>query len=191
MRRTYKVRHTCKDKEDEENYSDECLTINYLSSQYPMTIGSILFGMALLLLVGLYLARPFLKREKITVHPATKREQLLNDKEALLTQIQQLDFDASTGKIPPEIHQAQREKMVAQAAAILQQLDALTTHPSAVGADIETAVAEMRQTETAVSPPHNDNGPICPQCSYPIAANDKFCTNCGQQLTTNVQPAPS
>ena len=53
-----------------------------------MTIGSILLGLALVLLVGLFLARPFLKREIISDHPATKREQLLNEKEALLTQIQ-------------------------------------------------------------------------------------------------------
>ena len=161
-----------------------------------MTIGSILLGVALLLLVGLFLARPFLKREIISDHPATKREQLLNEKEALLTQIQKLDFDAETGKIPPEVHQSQREEMKAQAAQILQALDELETHPSAIDAEIEAAVARMRKADTAVVKPvaavRNGKGSYCSQCGNLADAGDNFCTNCGHKLQSpKAQPATS
>lgn len=162
-----------------------------------MTIGSILLGLALVLLVGLFLARPFLKREIISDHPTTRREQLLNEKEALLTQIQQLDFDAETGKLPPEVHQAQREAMKVQAAGILQALDELQTHPSAVDAEIEAAVARIRQgetavTKTAVAAARNGKGAFCSQCGSPTDAGDNFCTNCGAKLPSpKAQPATS
>ncbi len=161
-----------------------------------MTIGSTLIGVALVLLVGLYLARPFLKREIISDHPATRREQLLNEKEAILTQIQQLDFDVDTGKIPSEVHQSQREEMVAEAAQILKALDELESHPSAIDAEIEAAVARIRQGDTAVAEPvsaaRNGKGGYCSQCGSPTDAGDKFCTNCGHKLQSQkVQPATS
>lgn len=162
-----------------------------------MTIGSILLGLALVLLVGLFLARPFLKREIISDHPTTRREQLLNEKEALLTQIQQLDFDAETGKIPPEVHQTQREVMKVQAAQILQALDELQTHPSAVDAEIEAAVAQIRRGETAVpktavAAARNGKAVYCSQCGAPTDTGDNFCTNCGHKLQSpKAQPATS
>ncbi len=161
-----------------------------------MTIGSTLIGVALVLLVGLYLARPFLKREIISDHPATRREQLLNEKEAILTQIQQLDFDVDTGKIPSEVHQSQREEMVAEAAQILKALDELESHPSAIDAEIEAAVARIRQGDTAVAKSvpaaRNGKGGYCSQCGSPTDAGDKFCTNCGHKLQSQkVQPATS
>ena len=161
-----------------------------------MTIGAILLGVALLILVGLYLARPFLKREIISDHPATKREQLLNEKEAILTQMQQLDFDAETGKIPPEVHERQREEMKLQAAQILKALDEMESHPSAIDAEIEAAVASIRQGDTAVTPAipatSNGKGAYCSQCGSPTDANDNFCTNCGHKLQTpKAQPATS
>ena len=161
-----------------------------------MTIGSILLGMALFILVALYLARPFLKREIIADHPATERERLLNEKEAILEQIQQLDFDAQTNKIPPEVHQSQRDELVAQAAQILQALDELDAHPSPMDADIEAAVARIRKRDTAVSVSapisSNGKGSYCSQCGSPTDATDKFCINCGHKLQIKtVQPATS
>ena len=161
-----------------------------------MTIGTVLLGLALLLLLGLYLARPFLKREIISDHPATKREQLLNEKEAILTQIQKLDFDTDTGKIPAEVSQAQREEMVGEAAKILKALDELESHPSAIDAEIEAAVARIRKGDTAVIKPvpvaSNGKGAYCSQCGSPTDAGDNFCTNCGHKLQSQkVQPATS
>lgn len=162
-----------------------------------MTIGSILLGVALLVLVGLYLARPFLKPNKFSNHPTTQREQLLIEKEAILTQIQQLDFDVDTKKLPPEVHQAQREEMVQQAALILKQMDDLDDHPSTIDAEIEAAVARIRQSETAVSVASarpvasNGKGNYCPECGAPTGVTDNFCTNCGHKLVAKPQAATS
>ena len=162
-----------------------------------MTIGTILLGVALLILVGLYLARPFLKPHKVSDHPATKREQLLIEKESILTQIQKLDFDVDTKKIPPEVHQVQREELVQRAAVILQQLDEMDTHPSTIDAEIEAAIASIRQVDTVVSAPvvqpaaNNGKGRFCPECGNSTGASDNFCTNCGHKLVAKPQAATS
>ncbi len=130
-----------------------------------MAIGSILVGLALLALVGIFIARPFLRPQERSA-ALTEQEQLLIEKEALLDQIQALDFDHETGKLPTEVHALQRGKLVEQATAVLQALDtaggaaAYTFDDEAEDAalmdmapaqdgetdiEIEAAIARMRQ----------------------------------------------
>ncbi len=155
-----------------------------------MTIGSILLVVALLMLVGLYLVRPFLKKEDEAERPFTQRERLLNEKEAILAEIQQTDFDFETGKIPADAHERERTLLMAQAADVLRRIDEYDAQPDPVDTEIEAAVAQMRQQETPVTTvtptavPANRQGKFCPQCGSPIDAGDKFCTSCGHKLVS-------
>lgn len=114
-----------------------------------MTIGSILLSIALLLVVGLYVARPFL-------FPASRleadddlneHEALEAQKEAVLAQIRELDFDHETGKVPEEEYQTLRQEYLAEAARLFKELDALRPAGERAEAadDIEAAVARLRQ----------------------------------------------
>lgn len=162
-----------------------------------MTPGSILLGVALLGVVVLILARPFIvpRRPRGSV---TARQALLAQKERLLERIRELDFDYETAKIPPDVYEPQRASLLAEAAAVLQQLDALTDGTSAepqpvsadVDAEIEAAIARLRQqaagqpaaaAAAARSNGHKKGG-FCPQCGQPTDANDKFCAACGHKL---------
>ena len=73
-----------------------------------MTIGSILLGAALLILVGLYVARPLMAPSPATRRRESRYSELLAAKESYLIQIRNLDFDFQTGKLPEEIYQKQR-----------------------------------------------------------------------------------
>jgi len=158
-----------------------------------MTIGSVLLGMALLVLVGLFLAHPFLSPQEDDEDVAlTEQQLLLEEKEALLDQIQVVDFDHDTGKIPTELHTYQRAQLVEQATAVLQALDKLggtaTPHTSPEAAssfdiEIEAAIVRLRQSPDAVSPVHNGQAQFCSQCGNPIDLGDKFCAYCGISLT--------
>lgn len=172
-----------------------------------MTAGSVLLGIALFIAVGLYLAYPFWgasqwgRRER-----KNQRDLLFEQKEALLAQIQTLDFDHETGKIPTEVHTVQRAHLLTEAAAVLKQLDALAdavpdedieaaiartrrkaaVRPSPVSAaapttdeEVEAAIAHIRQRKTAV----NGRTNFCPQCGARVSSNDKFCAVCGHKLT--------
>lgn len=182
-----------------------------------MTTGSILLGLALILLVGLFIAQPLLLPEEKKARSRSPRQKLLAQKAALLEEVRALDFDYDTGKIPQEVYEPQRAQLVAAAAEVLQSLEGLSATavpneslpPTAVADqptpaevdpiemavsrrrqpvadDIETAVSRMRSqakpsAQTAV--PANGKNRFCPQCGHTVAAGDKFCVSCGQNLT--------
>ncbi len=170
-----------------------------------MAIGSILLGVALFVLVGLFVARPFLRAQDDEV-ALSERQLLLEEKEYLLDQIQALDFDHDTGKIPTELHELQRARLMEQATAVLQAIEVAGGAPihtpmvevdSAVDADIEieAAIARLRRqrdqkkTEPSASTPAtaatttNGHARFCPQCGTSTDPGDKFCANCGHNLS--------
>lgn len=170
-----------------------------------MTPGSILLGLALILLVALYILRPFLAPSTHTTRPltASQRQKLLARKEALLNRIRDLDFDHETGKIPAAEHQQQRLILLNEAAAILRQLDQSATAGSGTAPspddEIEAAIARLRQERTASPLPdratttttaRNGHSQIkfCPQCGKPTDPDDRFCAYCGHALR-RPQPA--
>lgn len=148
-----------------------------------MTIGSILLGAALLIVVLLYLARPLLRQKSTGKAPQTQRQQLLNQKEATITQILSLDFDFETGKVPQTLYEQQRSELIAEAAIILERLDSLP-QDEVVDAEIEAAIAHLREHVPAPLASTNGHKRYCPECGTAVDLSDKFCANCGHKLVT-------
>lgn len=148
-----------------------------------MTLGSIFLSVALLVLVGVFIARPVLIRQFTPAPKVTTLHQtLLAQKESLLAQVRILDFDFETGKLPEGVYKPQRQALIVQAAGVLQELD----QQSDQGADIaiEAAIAALRQTPVPVAPqpdPPVVTRPVkfCPQCGEKRDVGDKFCAYCG------------
>jgi len=103
-----------------------------------MTTGSILIGIALFLIVGLFIARPFLTPAP-PAEVVTEREMLEAEKEALLARIRALDFDAETGKQDSKEWEGEREFLLEKAADVLKKLD----ETEDVDAAIEAAIAKI------------------------------------------------
>ncbi len=131
-----------------------------------MDIGSILFLFALLLLVGLYIARPLLERQGKLVSPEEhEHSALLAERDRALTALQELDFDYSLGKIPEEDYPAQRGLILLYGAEILRKLDAFQPPETVVSAEerLEQAIAARRLEKTASASPAMDKvsaGPV-------------------------------
>lgn len=116
-----------------------------------LTIGSALLGLALVLVVVLFLVRPFAMPED--EEKRIDREEidsLLLRKESILRDIRELDDDYESAKVAPELYNRTRPRMVKQAALLMKQLDehgyvepAAGAVPS-VDAQIEAAVRRMR-----------------------------------------------
>ncbi|GAB4271557.1 MAG: hypothetical protein Kow0080_17100 [Candidatus Promineifilaceae bacterium] len=172
-----------------------------------MSLGSIFLGAALLLVVGLFVARPFLVPHAHAPQPGKKmsrRQQLLAQKEEILEAIHDLEFDYETGKIPVELFEHQRELLKVQAANVLKELDALKAqHPakpkSRKEQDIEAAIMKRRKQvkeHASVKSTPASNGRtakaarFCPECGEQVAPSDKFCVSCGHKLQTS-QPVKS
>lgn len=152
----------------------------------PVAIGSILLGLALLIVVGLFLLRPFFKAPPQAAMVG-KRQELLLRKEASLEAIRALDFDHDTGKLPDEEYEQQRTALMRDAALTLKALDKMPAGQADedVYAQIVAAVSLIRQQRAASagSPAH-----FCTNCGQSLDASDKFCAHCGQPVYA-VQPS--
>ena len=115
-----------------------------------MDLGSLLLGLALLLLVAFIVARPILERRDMPDQEISRADQLVAERESLLAALRDLDFDHATGKISDEDYTPQRAQLVAQGVAILKQLDALgpalPEHAVSAEDEIERAVAARRRS---------------------------------------------
>jgi hypothetical protein len=166
-----------------------------------MSIGAILVGIALLVLIVAYVARPLFDKERLVtagiatdsaipgVPALNRRAQLVARRDALYALIRELDTDHQTGKINDQDYQIQRQRYVNEAAAILKQLDTLPEEKTRARLDqeIEAAVLALRQTHPASPPP--DSTPdqqFCTQCGASATPADKFCSQCGAPLRRTV-----
>lgn len=176
-----------------------------------MTIASIFFSIALIGLVGLYVSRPLLQPRLFRRRRRSRYERLAAQKEDLLYQIQNLDFDYETGKIAGTDYQQQRQALISETKLVLMQLDDIEStandlikepgsttdlRPAAdVDQDIEKAVAAMRSQRSpsdgspepqeliaAHSRSKNGERSFCTECGKPIDEGDKFCTHCGHAV---------
>jgi len=181
-----------------------------------MDIGSIFLLLGLMILVGLYVSRPFFTR-KATVFSQEEHglSVLLAEQERLINALQELEFDHVLGKIPEEEYPAQRAHLVARAVEIMRQVD--TARAEALTGDVETrleAAIEARRADGAKvqsfgkrsipseSSPDDEleamlssrrrerkekAAGFCPQCGKPVQLSDRFCSKCGATLAVNVE----
>src|SRR5690349_19145383 len=120
-----------------------------------MDLGSLFLIFAVVVLVGLFVSRPFLdqrlrssRRAKTSVDEAEhRRSSLLAERDRILTALQELDFDHALGKIPEEEYPAQRAAYLHQGAEVLRELDTFQPNKASAPAAedrLEAAIAARR-----------------------------------------------
>jgi hypothetical protein len=119
-----------------------------------MDIGSIFLILALLILVALFVSRPFFERSTVKANAMTVQEEhdyssLLAERDRILNALQELDFDHVLGKIPDEDYPAQRAFLLQKGTEVLKRLDAIQTPGTSESGDdldarIEAAIARRR-----------------------------------------------
>lgn len=172
-----------------------------------MEIGAIFLLLAVVVLSGLILARPFLEGNRITaVSPEEQQlSALMAERDRVLTTLQELDFDQTLGKIPAEDYPAMRTELIQRAADILRRLDGF--HPAPAAADVESRIeaviaarrADAALEKSAASRSDSDDdleamiaarksartektAGFCPKCGKPILRSDRFCPHCGKSI---------
>ena len=124
-----------------------------------MDAGSIFLILALILLVGIFVGRPFLRPQLAAVQRKEdegaehRRSSLLADRDRLLTALQELDFDHRLGKIPAEDYPDMRASMLASAAMVMRKLDEIqgeTAQQESAEDRIEQVIAARRADAAVV-----------------------------------------
>ncbi|HEX7432105.1 MAG TPA: zinc ribbon domain-containing protein [Anaerolineaceae bacterium] len=122
-----------------------------------MELGSIFLLLAVILLVGIYVSRPLFQRSdpankvenspdqagdeavysaRSGAEPDHIRSSLLAEYDRLLNTIQELEFDHTLGKIPPEDYPAQRAALLQAGADVLKKLDVIRAAPAVKDLDV-------------------------------------------------------
>lgn len=105
-----------------------------------MTTGSILVAIALFMLVSVFVLRPLLT-ERFRPIKTDKTSTLIRQKDQVISDIRGLEFDFETGKVPESSFHAEREKLVVEAAGILQKIADLP-NPEV---EIEKAIQSLKE----------------------------------------------
>lgn len=169
-----------------------------------MQIGSLFLVLAVILIVGLYIAQPILHRGGRRITAETHEvSALLAERDRVINALQELDFDYNLKKIPPEDYPVQRAELLQKGALVLKKLDSLL--PSSNGKEsatdrVESAVAARRadtsSTRTSIrdddemealiasrrSARKEKSGGFCPRCGKPVLVADRFCPHCGKSI---------
>ncbi len=129
-----------------------------------MDIGALFLILAVILLVTLFVTRPFLggnsTEQPVSLQAVEEKEHqrstLLAEQDRLLNSLAELDFDHALGKIPEDEYPPQRANLIKEGVEVLRKLDSLQQDASAVeqAAEdrIEEAIAARRVlVATAVS----------------------------------------
>ena len=116
-----------------------------------MDIGSILLLLALLVPIGLFIARPLIDRQSDEFTPQDDQQEheistLLAERDRVLTALHELDFDHALGKIPEQDYPVQRALLLRRGAEVLRKLDEYDQVAPAndMEARVEQAIAERR-----------------------------------------------
>jgi hypothetical protein len=164
-----------------------------------MDIGSIFLILGLLVIVVLFITRPFFEgKAKVVSREEHEYSALLAERDRILNAIQELDFDYSLGKIPEADYPAQRATLLQRGADTLRQLDAMgpVTSLDDKDARVEAVIAAQRvEAENLQAVPNS--GRVKPVVGTPdddlevLIANRRrkrsekaagFCHQCGRPV---------
>lgn len=106
-------------------------------------LGTLLLGLALLVLTATIIALPLFDRKAPAVRPPTQLEALEMEHETIVRNLRELDFDFRTRKINEEDYKQLRAALVQRGAEVLRDLRALRQR--SVDDEIEAAVDAIRQ----------------------------------------------
>jgi hypothetical protein len=155
-----------------------------------MDIGSIMLILALAVFVFAFIYQPFRMRRSA---PLSQYEMalspLLAERERILDALVELDFDHELGKVPENIYELQRTRLLQQGADVLRQIDDLQSgegmsedkKPARVSAaddPLEVMIAARREGHKPAG-----KGQFCHACGEKVKAGDRFCASCGADLS--------
>jgi hypothetical protein len=145
-----------------------------------------------LVLVGLFVSRPFLGHWRLKGLGSHEISALLAERERTLRALTELDLDNRIGKIPPEVYSAQRASLIRTGSDILRQLDEIQSPeltsfegpppvPEAAGnpasmtqdEDLDDLIYKRRAAR------QQKMAGFCPGCGKPVFQSDQFCSACG------------
>ncbi len=166
-----------------------------------MDIGALFILLALVIVIAMYLAQPYMERSVVLVSAEElELSALFAKRDQAISSLKELEFDNSLGKVPEEDYPRQREELMKEGAEAMRQIDEFKASGITISENenqLENAIAERRIESTPTDDAIGDDlesmisarrskrkkksGGFCPNCGHPLLSEDKFCTSCGKK----------
>lgn len=165
-----------------------------------MDFGSLLLLLALIIVVGAFIASPLRVRRGAAGLRQEDHEisELLAERERILESLEELDLDNAMGKVPENLYPVQREILLKRGADVLRLLDehSSANGGQATGRDISALAVEAKEADkddpleaiiaARKAEMQKDSPGRAVVEEKPAAAGSqpegKFCPNCGSKL---------
>jgi len=151
-----------------------------------MAFSSFLIVLAIFVLAGIIIVRPFLVEQNISTPVVPQKyDSLLAERERLLSSIEDLDLEHDLQKISSQEHTRNRDILLSQAAGVLVQLDKLekkVPKDMRVSSPVENEDDLEAMIETRRQELKGDKSRFCSHCGKAVKPEDQFCGKCGEKL---------
>jgi hypothetical protein len=159
-----------------------------------MELGAIFLLLGVVVIVVLFVTQPFSRHWRNKAQNSQAVSALLTERERILSDLMDLDFDKEIGKIPIEEYSNLRAILIQKGSDILRKLDEIravesSSHKKSLETkadeehtdllsdeDLEDLITKRRQTR------QQKTAGFCSNCGKPIYQSDQFCPSCGQKL---------
>ncbi len=150
---------------------------------YKNEIMEIVLAAVVLALAFVVLALPlYAGRSRVQLTGGSTTSELTAQRDGIYAMLRDLDQDYQLGKLDQADYHERREKYMARAADVLQEIDGLRQSPAGTSAqsdEIEREVAELRRSRNR---PQAVEAAFCRNCGRPVEEGDRFCGKCGHEL---------
>jgi hypothetical protein len=156
-----------------------------------MELGAIFLLLLVLLIVVLFVSRPFSEHWRVKIQSSRERSALLAERERALNALQELDFDYGLGKVPAQEYATQRARHLLKGSEVLRRLDEIQSAELQPVPQQENTLVVAKQTsllsdedlEELIAKRRGERrqktAGFCPKCGKPILQADQFCPTCG------------
>ena len=172
-----------------------------------MTILFIIIAVVFTLAMAVLTIRPFLMTRhrqlnfEMLDEELRQIESLVSRKVALVQALRDIEYDSKTNKISEEDYLRFKKSCERQAVGVMRRLESLhggnRDWDILIDEAIEQRLANMdsdgtdahRQSSQHLPKPERDVPTHCPGCQTPLEADDRFCSQCGQPISSGDKEA--
>jgi len=128
-------------------------------------------------------ARPLMKVHDFFATADTKKRQLTETKDQILSSLRELEFDLQLGKLNDEEYKSLRKDLENKAIVVIDQLDRLEQENEISDSDLiqklEVEIPHINQDTQIQTKDLPRASNFCSQCGNKRMKEDKYCTQCG------------